>query len=150
MIAQPPPAIVADCVVVGDSLGIGVGAAINRRVRGTSCVIRSRKGAGSMEIARTTPEIRANVTLISIGSNDPTHRGLQRNLWSVRRRVTADEVVWILPRHRGAAAVVTRECARWGDHAVDAGAVKSRDGVHPDDYGRLASKAFSRRGCGGR
>lgn len=94
------------CLFVGDSTAQGAAQAFNRSAP-LPCPIVARIGAGSAEVARwALPATPARFAIIGIGTNDPANPGLQRNLWTTRRKLQAARVVWLLPYHRGAAAQV--------------------------------------------
>ena len=79
--------------------------------------------------------------------NDPAKRTLYRirggndrlaeRIAGIRTVLRARRVIWLLPYHRGAAAIVTRIAIRFRDDRLDLAAIATRDGVHPD-YRALA------------
>lgn len=126
------------CLIVGDSTGVGTASALT--AQGVRCEIHARIGASSAEVAKTwkgsPPVARA---LLAIGSNDPTNPSLTRNLVSVRQRVTAARVTWLLPYNTTAARVVARVATTFGDQIVPLSFQPSADRVHPRSYGPVAA-----------
>ena len=126
------------CLIVGDSTGVGTASAL--AAQGVRCEIHARVGASSAEVAKTwkgsPPVARA---LLAIGSNDPTNPSLTRNLVSVRQRVTAARVTWLLPYNTTAARVVARVATTFGDQIVPLSFQPSADRVHPRSYRPVAA-----------
>lgn len=125
------------CLIVGDSTGVGTASAL--AAQGIRCELHARVGASSAEVARTwkgnLPVARA---LLAIGSNDPTSPSLTRNLVSVRQRVRAASVTWLLPYNAFAARVVTTVATSFGDRIVPLSFQPSTDRVHPRSYRPVA------------
>ncbi len=123
-------------LVTGDCIAIGYAGAMRPRVE-----VVARVGASSGAIAAwRRPAGPVNVLVISAGSNDPTSPRLAGNLRRIRASVRAAKVVWLLPRHRGAAATV-RSVAMSIDECVDLRRLGTHDGVHPDSYRALVRLA---------
>jgi hypothetical protein len=131
-----------DCVVVGDSLALGIGTAINAHVQGTSCRISARRGAPASGIRRTTGPVSADVAIVSAGANDAASTTLRSDLQAIRRGIRARKVIWMIPTDPRAAAAVRQACRIWGDVGVDLSRHPTRDGVHPKDYWAVARHAF--------
>ena len=112
-------------VCLGDSIAVGL-----------QCeVTYAQVGIGSGAAAARWAGRDADV--ISLGSNDPLNPQLGANLERIRRGCKGP-VVWIVPRHRRAAAIVREVAARWRDRTLEF--EPARDGVHPANYGKLRAR----------
>jgi hypothetical protein len=137
-----------DCVVIGDSLALGIGTMVNAHVRGAQCRIAARKGDPSTEILRKARPVVADVAVVSAGANDPADPALPSNLYYIRRSIRARQVIWVIPRDPRAAGAVRQACRSWRDVGVDLARYPSRaDGVHPQDYWTVARAAFRSTSC---
>lgn len=126
------------CLIVGDSTGLGTASAL--AAQRIQCELHARVGASSADVARTwkgSPVVAR--ALVAIGSNDPTNPSLTRNLVSVRQRITAARVTWLLPYNTSAARVVATVATSFGDQIVPLSAQPSTDRVHPRSYRALAA-----------
>lgn len=137
-----------DCVVVGDSLAVGVGEAVNRQVTGTSCRIAARRGEPASRIRRTMGPVDADVAIVSAGANDAASPTLTYDLQAIRSSIRARQVIWLLPKDRRAAAAARAVCLQAGDVAVDLLGYASDDGIHPRDYRLVSRQAFRTMTCG--
>ncbi len=118
------------CVIVGDSLAIGLAQQM------PECRLHARIGAGSAAIARFVVHESASLVVISTGSNDGPARA--KVLTRLRHRFdAARRVVWIVPANAAAAAVVVRVASLHGDALVRFRT--GHDGIHPRSYRTLAS-----------
>ena len=133
------------CVVLGDSLAVGVGQARpDCRVAAVSGISSDRyieflSGVGNVRTA-----------IISLGVNDGPGTATEENLLRLRVRVSAVTVYWLLtgtnPRAREAVRAVAR---RFGDRLIDAAPLAGPDHVHPDRNGYAALAALTGGGSGG-
>ena len=122
-----------ECLVLGDSIAVGLGAQLR------ACVTDAQVGIGSAAIVgRAGP---ADVAVISAGSNDPHNPRLEANLRMIRAKVRG-RVVWIVPQHRVAADAVTKVARFHGDQIVSF--APSQDRVHPRSYRELAASVRPR------
>lgn len=141
------PAAQAACMVVGDSVGVGVGQALQG-----VCTASAKVGIGSSAVAE---RVRAGShwTVASLGSND-FPRGLgaaQRAQSEARVRAALDAVaaragerlILILPAN-GARASVQGWAAANGVRTV--AFAPGRDGIHPRTYTALAREIRARIG----
>jgi len=121
-----------ECLILGDSLAVGVG-----QVR-KECVTYAVSGINSYNyvnrhVLNTKGNTSAKTVIISLGSNDTKNIDTYEELIALRQLVDADRVYWILPNiketKRKAVWMVARH---FGDHILDARAVdRSPDTVHP-------------------
>ena len=125
-----------ECLIMGDSLAVGVG-----QVR-TECVTRAKSGINSYDyvnrhLLHTKGDTLAKSVIISLGSNDTEKINTVEELDTLRQLVQADRVYWILPNiketKRKAVLAVAR---KYNDHVIDArGVARSPDAVHPTHNG---------------
>ena len=132
-----------ECLIMGDSLAVGVG-----QVR-AECVTRAKSGINSYDyvnrhLLHTKGNTQAKNVIISLGSNDTEKINTFEELDTLRQLVQADRVYWILPNiketKRNAVLAVAR---KYNDHVIDARAVdRSPDAVHPtyNGYKELAKQ----------
>jgi lysophospholipase L1-like esterase len=128
--------IMLECLIMGDSLAVGVG-----QVR-TECVTRAKSGINSYDyvnrhLLHTKGDTQAKSVIISLGSNDTEKMNTFEELDTLRQLVAADRVYWILPNiketKRKAVLAVAR---KYNDHVIDArGVDRSPDAVHPTHNG---------------
>jgi lysophospholipase L1-like esterase len=135
--------IMLECLIMGDSLAVGVG-----QVR-AECVTRAKSGINSYDyvnrhIFYTKGDTQAKNVIISLGSNDTEKINTFEELDTLRQLVQADRVYWILPNiketKRNAVWAVAR---KYNDHIIDArGVDRSPDAVHPtyNGYKELAKQ----------
>jgi lysophospholipase L1-like esterase len=88
--------LMLECLVLGDSLAVGVG-----QVR-TECVTRAKSGINSYDyvnryLLHTKGDTQAKHVIISLGSNDTEKINTFEELDTLRQLVQADRVYWILP-----------------------------------------------------
>ncbi|MBV8568675.1 MAG: hypothetical protein JO273_24805 [Methylobacteriaceae bacterium] len=123
------------CAIIGDSIAVGMAMEFRH------CYRNARDGLPSGSIIRRAPPFATQWTVISAGSNDPHNPGLRSNLWAIRSRVRASQVIWILPHHPAARAAVMEVASSRGDRVV--GFAASRDHVHPRSYGAVAAATMA-------
>jgi len=119
------------CLVIGDSIAVGVGQQM------PECRTEARKGINSQQfIATTETSERADRVVISLGANDDAAARTLDNLIELRKSVQARVVYWLIPassqRARSAVRVVAR---RFGDRIIDTAPFAGQDGLHPTGIG---------------
>ena len=132
-----------ECLILGDSLAVGIG-----QVR-TECVTRAKSGINSYDyvnryILHTQGNTSAKNVIISLGSNDTAKINTFEELDSLRQLVDADRVYWIVPnikenKRRAVLAVANK----YKDVVIDARQHDtSPDQVHPTykGYKTIAEK----------
>lgn len=113
-----------DCLGLGDSIAVGIAAAI------PGCLAEARVGIGSPAYAAIyAHHVSAELAIISLGSNDGG-ADTSAAMDEARSRVTAARVVWILPS-TGSRAAAIAVAARYNDETVDVRPLVGRDRVHP-------------------
>ena len=121
-----------ECLILGDSLAVGVG-----QIR-TECATYAKSGINSYDyvnrhILHTGGNTSAKTVIISLGSNDLKNIDTYDELDTLRQLVKADRVYWILPNiketKRRAVGLVAE---KYKDNVIDARNHNvSPDKVHP-------------------
>jgi hypothetical protein len=118
-----------DCLILGDSIAVGVGMAR------PECMTVAEVGITSEDFAYSySGPPGATRVILCLGSNDKGDSS--GALWHLRQRING-QVIWILPARRYQQAPVKKMAQQFGDRIVTIPSVR-RDGVHPADYRRLA------------
>ena len=115
-----------ECMIVGDSIGVGVS-----HVR-KECVSTAVGGINSWQANRyeANKKVVAKTVIISLGSND--HKGVktEAELRKLRANTTADRVYWILPAIKPDIQEIVRTIASdWKDIVLPIS--ETTDKVHP-------------------
>ena len=115
-----------ECMIVGDSIGVGVS-----HVR-KECVSTAVGGINSWQANRyeANKKVVAKTVIISLGSND--HKGVktEAELRKLRANTTADRVYWILPAIKPDIQEIVRTVAAdWKDIVLPIS--ETTDKVHP-------------------
>jgi lysophospholipase L1-like esterase len=133
-----------DCIILGDSLAVGVGQARS------DCEIAAISGITSDRYVQIFPGMHhVRTAIISLGANDGDGASTADNLTHLRSRVLADTVYWLLTGSNDRIRNAVRAVAgRFGDRLIDAAPLAGPDHIHPDrtGYARLANET---RGQGG-
>lgn len=126
-----------ECVLLGDSIALGVARSQ------PSCQVQAVSGIGTGSyLSRFSHTVHARHALISIGSNDPASGDLVSQMRTMRSRIIADEVTWLLSANNAHAAAAARAvAAEHGDRVINIMPFLSSDRVHPTPAGyyRLSS-----------
>lgn len=128
--------IMLECLILGDSLAVGVG-----QVR-TECVTFAKSGINSYDyvnrhLLHTKGNNQAKTIIISLGSNDTEKINTFEELNTLRQLVQADRVYWILPaikeeKRKAVWAVANK----YHDHVIETrNHDLSTDRVHPTGKG---------------
>ena len=115
-----------ECMIVGDSIGVGVS-----HVR-KECVSTAVGGINSWQANQynSNKKVVAKTVIISLGSND--HKGVktEAELRKLRANTTADRVYWILPAIKPDIQEIVRTVAAdWKDIVLPIS--ETTDKVHP-------------------
>ena len=128
-----------DCLIVGDSIAVGVA-----NVR-TECVSYSKGGINSHQWLNSnvgkSPYV-AKTVIISLGSNDHKYVKTESELRTIRQLTKADRVYWILPAIKpDVQEIVRKVAAQYGDTVLPITRLQA-DGVHPSwaGYKKLAEE----------
>ncbi len=122
-----------DCLVLGDSLAVGVG-----QIR-KECITYAVSGINSYDYVNrhvmytNTYHKEAKTVIISLGSNDYKSIKTYAELDTLRQLVKADRVYWILPAIKdNKREAVQKVAERYKDVVIDSRKHEiSSDGVHP-------------------
>jgi len=123
-----------ECLVLGDSIGVGIGMYKHH------CEVHAKVSINSVNWNRRwlTQQISANKVIISLGSNDWSGPVTRHELELLRSHVTAgSRVTWIVPAIKPAIRAVVESIARAnGDGMIDLLSIpRGPDGVHPTGAG---------------
>jgi lysophospholipase L1-like esterase len=137
-----------ECLIVGDSIAVGT------KMFMKQCADYAKGGINSWQFNKMYREkdLTANTVIISLGSND--HRGVKTydELFTMRQRVTADRVYWVLPHGNLNAPqnlpiaeiqkIVQRVAEHYGDVVLPIRGIQP-DGIHPSwaGYRDIAERA---------
>ena len=121
-----------ECLILGDSLAVGVG-----QIR-KECVTYAKSGINSYDyvnrhVLHTKGNTQAKTVIISLGSNDTKNIDTFEELDTLRQLVKADRVYWILPNIKETKRRAVWDVAnKYNDWVIDArGSDRSPDAVHP-------------------
>jgi lysophospholipase L1-like esterase len=120
-----------DCLVLGDSIAVGVGQAR------PECQVIAVSGITSERFVQTFLATQtAEVAVISLGVNDSAGMDTVANLRRLRATVTARTVYWLLPGTNPHAREAIRAVATlYPDRLIDLAPLAGADGLHPDRAG---------------
>lgn len=131
-----------DCLVMGDSIAVGIGQAR------PDCFTVAQVGITSDNwFKQYNPKLdkQFKVVVISLGTND--YYGVTAEyLYKIRKNVKANAVVWILPSYslKPKQRVIIREISNeFGDKVLDITEHVGRDGIHPPsliEYRKIGDK----------
>jgi len=125
-----------ECLVLGDSIAVGVGSV------SPQCQTIAKVGINSKNFIVSRKHIpHANTTIISLGSNDG-NADFSKYLNQLRGKISG-KVVWILSANNAKARKIALNIARQnGDSVVYLSSFATADGVHPKNYSAVARKAL--------
>lgn len=127
-----------ECLILGDSIGVGTAQAINVRYA-RQCEVQAVERATAEQILGwRRPPKSFGTAIFAMGSNDAAGAALARKLLSIRASVRTRRVIWLLPYARQQAYVVSSVAATFGDETLDLARFPSRDHMHPARYGDVA------------
>ena len=127
-----------ECLILGDSIGVGTAQAINARYL-RRCEVQAVERATADQIRSwRRPAKPYGAAIFAIGSNDAPGSALARKLLNIRAGLTSRRVIWLLPYGRRQAYIVASVAATFGDETLDLKRFRSEDRIHPADYGEVA------------
>lgn len=127
-----------ECLILGDSIGLGTGRAINMRYAAQCDVLAAERANARQIAAWRLPLKRYGTSIFAIGSNDAGTPHLARALRNIRARISTHRMIWLLPYDRQRAYIVNSVAATYGDETLDLLRFPSRDHVHPSSYDLVA------------
>jgi hypothetical protein len=130
-----------ECLIVGDSIGVGIA-----NVR-KECVSYSKGGINShqwlIKNIQNTPLVAGHV-IISLGSNDHKYIKTEEELRAIRKLTKANRVYWIMPSDKfpTAQSAVWHVANEYNDIILSTVRMQT-DNVHPSwaGYKELSDKA---------
>jgi len=120
-----------ECMVLGDSIAVGY------QQHRTECVVYAKVGLNSWEWNKTyKPDgMMAETVIISLGVNDHEYVRTERELRTLRDKVYAKRVYWIMPSTNSVAqALVKRIASEKKDMIITTNKLAS-DNIHPSPAG---------------
>ncbi|OMG61357.1 hypothetical protein IL54_4697 [Sphingobium sp. ba1] len=132
------------CLVIGDSIGVGLSGAINNRyASGCDSVVEA--GATIDQIlAWRKPARLYGTTVLAVGSNDQPSRQLTLKLTRLRQNIATKRVIWMLPYSRERAYLINSIAVTFGDDTLDIARFRTSDRVHPISYDEIAAVLLPR------
>ncbi len=119
------------CLVIGDSIAVGVGQQL------PECRTEAKVGINSYRLlAEMGADKRADRVVISLGANDDALARTLDNLTAVRKSVHATVVYWLMPSgSQRARAAVRAVASQYHDRVIDTAPYAGQDGLHPTGTG---------------
>ncbi len=134
-----------DCIILGDSIAVGVGQAR------PACTTVARTGITSTAYVQTllpTAPRAAASAIISLGVNDDASVATLDNLRHLRRSVTATHVTWLLPGLKDDIRRHIRAVAQEnGDRTLDTAPEAGPDRLHPTGQGYRVIASWTEQGA---
>lgn len=127
-----PTAPQEPCLVLGDSLAVGLGALL-------PCITVAQVGISAEAVLARTPDHYTGTVFVSAGSNNGyDSTSLRNTLRSIRAKLDGT-VVWVVPIWHDTERAVLAVAHEYGDDLITF--TRSNDGVHPASYAELAVQA---------
>ena len=127
-----------DCLILGDSIAVGTAQAR------PECVAYAKVGINSSQYNKKyQQEFIGNTVVISLGSNDHQYVKTKKELISLRNRIKAEKVYWVMPagnsKTSGVPIATIQEYVedvanKYKDWIVIIPSL-SHDGIHPTSKG---------------
>lgn len=116
-----------DCLILGDSIAVGT-----HKAR-PECVAYAKGGINSWQFNKQYPgEFFSNSVIISLGSNDHLGVNTEKELTTLRNRVTSkSKVFWILPAIKPNIQEIVKKIAQKNGDIVIPIVGLQKDGIHP-------------------
>lgn len=117
------------CFVLGDSIAQGIASHLPQ------CRSDTKVGLNTKDALSRFSQVPAVTTaVISLGINDGAI-STRSNLAAIRNRLSAPNVIWILPSHTDKKLIVQALARAHGDTAINVDKFISADGIHPTGKG---------------
>jgi hypothetical protein len=124
-----------ECLVMGDSIAVGIGQYSPQCKTIAKVGITSKKWYLNYKEFITSENYKKVV--ISLGSNDSWHI-TSESLYNIRKQLKADKVIWILTSSvlKPTQRIIIKEIANeFKDITIDISEHISKDGIHPTGIG---------------
>jgi len=124
-----------DCLILGDSIAVGIGQALPQ------CVTEAKSGINTVTYNKTfaNGDRVATTIIISLGTNDTENVKTEGQLILLRNELEADEVYWVLPNKKikpKQRSVVMNIAEHHNDRVIDIpNDWLSEDHIHPTGLG---------------
>lgn len=133
-----------ECLILGDSIGVGIAKEINARYARQCDVTAVERATAKQILAWRKPRKIYGTCIFAIGSNDEIGVALAAKVRRLRQSITTRRVIWLLPYSRERAYLVNSVAVRFGDETLDLMRFRSKDHVHPICYSDLAKTLLAR------
>ena len=123
-----------ECLIIGDSIGYGLSMARPDCVQMTVSGINSWNWYKDFGKRPAYDMAKYKVVVVSIGTNDHDGIDTEDNIATIRSRIIADKVVWLLPsqlKRRKQYQIVMDYCRQVGDICMDIDNFTGQDRIHP-------------------
>lgn len=133
------------CLILGDSLAVGVGQAR------PECTAVAEVGINSARYLQTMHALpHARIVVISLGVNDSADIDTEHNLRRLRHGIAASVVYWLRPGiHPVARQAVLGIAKEFRDRVIEVAPLAGADRIHPDRAGYAVLASLTRREEGG-
>jgi len=127
-----------ECLIIGDSIGVGTASAINAR-RTVQCDEIAAEGATAKQILAWRKSTKTyGTSIFAIGSNDSPGSKLAADLIKIRASINTRRAIWVLPYSRQAAHLINTVAVSFGDESIDLKRFATSDHIHPQRYSDVA------------
>lgn len=130
-----------ECLIMGDSIAVGIGTYQKQCITAAKVGINSQAWYNSYKEAPVFKHNNYKTAVISLSTNDFHKTETADVLYSIRYRIKADRVVWILPSHtlRPVQRAIIREIANeFKDTVIDITQFLGPDNIHPTGKGYIS------------
>jgi len=132
-----------DCIILGDSIAVGT------HTQRTECLMYAKSGINSYQWNKTygNKDLSSGTVIISLGTNDHKYVKTEQELLTMRSKVKASRVFWIMPPcndkfcKENVNDIVKKIAEAHGDIIIGTNRVQA-DGIHPSwaGYKELATQ----------
>jgi len=128
-----------DCLILGDSIAVGT-----HQFKPECATTYAKGGINTWQWNKmySTQDLKSEVVIISLGTNDHQYVKTESELVKMRERVQAKRVYWVLPAIKpNIQEIVKKVAANHGDIVLPITSLQA-DGIHPSwaGYKDLAKK----------
>ena len=128
-----------DCLILGDSIAVGT-----HQFKPECATTYAKGGINTWQWNKmySTQDLKSEVVIISLGTNDHQYVKTESELVKMRERVRAKRVYWVLPAIKpNIQEIVKKVAANHGDIVLPITSLQA-DGIHPSwaGYKDLAKK----------